>query len=480
MAIKKFLSSFFQILSLLIPVVMGLLLTAGLAWSMPAQAQVTTGEQRAPLAELITATETITTSPEILHLYDSTHRPPRYIPPAVQGATTANQPLNCNPSGGAGGLGLGTHDTTIAGQPATVIVGQGYDPAKPTYLAFYLHGDEGGYNFHTNPFNLINQFINDNSWIYVAPQAPKALDGDYYPWDGRGGGSIAANETLVKAVLEHMFANYNVCRNILFGASVSGGSWFYDIYFYPNNGAQYPAFMNLVCGSGGVSAASNFFGSYDKLVDLSGNADVKARSEFKYTIGDGDFMYDNALNSVATYSGLGFSVITDYLPGVSHCLNGAGVSSSEKIRDYWQAKFSTLNTFTLDKTLLTTGLISPSTRLTYSLTIFNGGDQAATNLTLGDSFPGQLAYVAGSAAATPAIIDLTNFPTATAPFTLETKSSVLITYSLQVTGTAATGDKLSNTAAISAPTFSKIITDSVTITVGATNNYVYLPLLVKN
>ena len=264
-----------------------------------------------------------------------------YIPIVIRGGiTTTPSALTCNPSNGSGGLAIGTHDITIAGRPATVIVGAGYDPSKPTYLAFYLHGDEGGYNFHAGAGNTINTFINSNSWIYVAPRAPAdPTDDTTFPWDGRNGGDIAGNATLVKNVLDDMFAKYNVCRNILFGGSVSGGSWFYDIYFFPKNGGEYPAFMNLNCGAAGIAEDRNFFGSYDQAVALSKNADVVARSEFKYTIGTNDFLYNRALISVPTYTNLGFTVIPDYLQDVGHCQYDTG----QKIRDYWQTKSATLN-----------------------------------------------------------------------------------------------------------------------------------------
>ncbi len=233
MKIKKLIPSFYLIISFVTIMVTGLMLTTVLIELVQAKSLVAVVVEPGSISgqsggqtttRLPTSTQTITTSPEILYFHEAANRPSVYEPSAVQTSNLSAQALNCNPSGGTGGLGVGTHDTTIAGHPATVIVGAGYDPSKPTYLALYLHGDEGGYNFHTSSFSPINQFINTNSWIYVAPQAAKATNGDYYPWDGRGGGSIEANETQVKDIFEHMFTNYNVCRDILFGGSVSGGS----------------------------------------------------------------------------------------------------------------------------------------------------------------------------------------------------------------------------------------------------------------
>jgi hypothetical protein len=289
---------------------------------------------------VISSTQTITAAPALIDLANRTStRSPR--PPARPLTSTVSiQALTCNPTGGTGGLSAGTHDTTIAGQPATVIVGQAYDPQKPAYLAFYLHGDEGGYDFHADSFNVINQFINDEGWIYVAPQAPEFEGG--YPWyaDGVGAGRtlIEDNAELLRDVLNDTFAKYNVCRNILFGASASGGSWFYDGYFYPNNGGQYPAFMNLNCGSSGINGNGTnvwtFYGYYQKLQALSQNQDILSRTELKYTVGANDFLYDNAVISADAYANLGFGIITHYLPNTAHC----AYNLADEIKAYWQAK----------------------------------------------------------------------------------------------------------------------------------------------
>jgi len=94
-----------------------------------------------------------------------------------------------------------------------------------------------------------------------------------------------------------------------------------------------------------------------------------------------------------------------------------------------------------------------------------------------DSLPAKLTYVAGSATANPAIVNLANFPDISNPFTLPGNSSVIITYRLRVTDTAANGDKLTNMAMISAPTFSQAIIDIVIATVGSsgeTRQAIYL------
>ena len=71
---------------------------------------------------------------------DSTHA---IFLPAIQRSTPPPEPytLRCNPSGGSGGLAPGAHFTQVAGLEALVIVGSNYDPGRPTFLSFYLHGD---------------------------------------------------------------------------------------------------------------------------------------------------------------------------------------------------------------------------------------------------------------------------------------------------------------------------------------------------
>ena len=272
--------------------------------------------------------------------------------PTVLNVFTATLPpdptgLTCNPSNGSGGLSPGTYDITVAGRPAIVIVGDGYTPGQPTFLAFYLHGDGGNYDFDKSQFSAINQFIRQNGWIYVSPLAPQtATDsgGDsIHQWNGGSLPSTGADEnlTFLSNVYEEMFANYNVCRNVLFGSSASGGSWYYDAYFFPKRGGTYPAFMDLNCGAAGVYDGGfwRFADIYQDLEALSQMPDIVNRSEFRYTIGTDDFLFDGAKTSSATYDALGFNVSTDFLPNVGHC----GFSVSEKARDYWQSKAATLN-----------------------------------------------------------------------------------------------------------------------------------------
>jgi len=220
-------------------------------------------------------------------------------------------------SGGSGGSAPGVHEVTIAGQPARVVVGDGYDPATPTFLAYYLHGDEGSYNT-----SQMDTFINDKDWVYIAPLAPAgATNPNRYPWDGSDGGSQSANLAQIKSALDHMIANYNVYTNFYFGSGVSGGSWLYDFYVHSFTG--YPTYMNLNCGASQRTTAN------------APSAVVMENSEIKYTLGTADFLYNNALSSASAYAAVGYRVQTDFMPGVEHC----AFSVHTKTVAYWEEAF---------------------------------------------------------------------------------------------------------------------------------------------
>jgi len=257
-------------------------------------------------------------------------------------AGVAERTISCNPSGGSGGLAPGTYaDTTLFGQSVVIIVSENYDPSTPTLLTFYLHGDGGGYTFYSQDGRPLNQLVRDNGWIYVAPQAPQ-LEGGSHAWystgvstSDAGNANIEANAQLFENILEDMFAKYNICQNILLGHSASGGSWFYDAYFIPTRGDQYPAFMNLACGSSGINA-EGFWPSapfYDDLLAFKDDAAIQNRTHLHYTIGNQDFLYDEAERAVPHYQSLGFDVTTDFLDMVGHC----DFDLSAKTIDYWAA-----------------------------------------------------------------------------------------------------------------------------------------------
>ncbi len=299
-------------------------------------------------------THTPTNTPTITHTPDPSVTPmPTHTPtpsPTVTPTTpptetpNSNDAIACNPSGGRGGEyegeGGGSFSPEAFGPlnlPATIIISPDYDPDQPVYLAFFLHGDEGAYDAHQTNSNAVNQFIQERGWIYVAPRAPeypRTSPSDlppWYPWYGGdlsfGNGRAEENAQMLRSILNQMFADYNVCRNVIFGATVSGGSYFYDGYFFPTAGDEYPAFVNLHCGSSGLTEPGTGETNvrYERLVAHSASAQIRQRFAMSYVIGTEDVsieaygLYDRVLATSAVYDALGFDVAVEELQGIAHC-----------------------------------------------------------------------------------------------------------------------------------------------------------------
>jgi uncharacterized repeat protein (TIGR01451 family) len=132
---------------------------------------------------------------------------------------------------------------------------------------------------------------------------------------------------------------------------------------------------------------------------------------------------------------------------------------------------------TVNKYLAATSVATSNARITYTLHINNDTFQSIADITVSDSIPMSTTYTSGSAVASPPIINLTNFPTGTVPFTLSAQSSVVITYALQV-GLVNSKDLLVNTATISGPAYPQPIQASFTAIVDPVKTY--LPLIFKN
>jgi hypothetical protein len=218
----------------------------------------------------------------------------------------ANPPLvpaNCNRTGGSGGLQPGSHQTTVAGVKAIVVVGKGYTPKNPTYLGFYLHGDGAVYDGVQKSTSPINQFANRNGWIIVSPLAPNGQSW----WENPKGDQKQAFAN----VLDKMFSQYNVCRHIVFGTTGSGGSEFWTRQFFPEKGGKYPAHTVIACGGNK--------GDSQKLSTLGKNSDVVARATFYYVYGTEDSLLSLILSSIKSYTSAGFDVRIKKLVGAGHC-----------------------------------------------------------------------------------------------------------------------------------------------------------------
>lgn len=130
---------------------------------------------------------------------------------------------------------------------------------------------------------------------------------------------------------------------------------------------------------------------------------------------------------------------------------------------------------TLDKTLLTSfSQVTAFAALTYKIEIKNLSPQPVSNISVGDIIPAQANYIAGSADASPAIVDLTNFPTSTPSFTLNGNNSVQITYEVEL-GLVEQGDLLTGVATLNAPVLPQPL--QVQHTAIVEPRIVYLPLL---
>lgn len=266
--------------------------------------------------------------------------------PAILNSTFEQKNMFCNPSGGSGGFSPGTYDTIIEGQPTTIIVGAGYDSQRPTFLAFYLHGTEGNYKAHNDSGLPVAQFINENNWIYVAPQAPRWEDApsdiSAYPWLGPlPERDAAGNGQLLMNIFQHMADNYNICQNVLFGSGASGGSAFLDTYFIPFHAEDFPnTFLNINCGSGGISPTNRWLqnGWYAQLQNLSQIPGILDHHDLYYVIGTEDFIYESTMDAIATYSDLGFQNNAKIIPGAGHC----EFSASYEAATYWENSRATL------------------------------------------------------------------------------------------------------------------------------------------
>lgn len=134
--------------------------------------------------------------------------------------------------------------------------------------------------------------------------------------------------------------------------------------------------------------------------------------------------------------------------------------------------------FSVSKTLSASSVVTANAIIEYTIQVRNGSFQTVTGLTVSDSLPPQLSYVAGSAVASPAIVNLTNFPASSGSFTLNSQQSVLITYRVRVAGTVSKGDLLVNTATVSSVNLPAPVSASYLTIVDPEKTF--LPLLLKN
>ena len=212
---------------------------------------------------------------------------------------------SCNPSNGRGGLKPGSYVRNVAGLQAGIIVGKGYNPNKPTYLAFYLPGDDGNEwkAFGSQPNGPIAKFIDDQNWIFVAPKHPNGRSW-WQNWNGN-------HVTKFTRVLDEMFNKYNLCRNVIFGSGGSGGSEFFTRQFFPVKGGKYPSHNVILCGGNDPSLS--------QLKNLAKNSNVVKRSEFHFVYGTADRLTPLIRDAISVYKKAGFKVTTKVYSNKGHC-----------------------------------------------------------------------------------------------------------------------------------------------------------------
>ncbi len=267
--------------------------------------------------------------------FSSEGAPPASVPPTPLPPPPPRVPVACNPTGGSGGLAPGSNVlTTVGGLSTNVVVGDGYDANTPTYLGFFLHGDGGNYSRFTDANNAVTKWVNQEDWILVSPQSPNGSEW----WINFNGDHVLA----FSQVLDEMFANYNVCRDVVFGSSGSGGSEFLTSQFFPQKGGDYPAHTVLGCGGGQALGDS---ATRKELVLLGQDFDVVNRSTFNFVYGTNDYLYGSIQGSVGLYNYGGFHVNEEILDGAGHCneWTGAGLPSlSEQIATHWEETIADL------------------------------------------------------------------------------------------------------------------------------------------
>ncbi|MBX2999213.1 MAG: hypothetical protein KF893_11935 [Caldilineaceae bacterium] len=257
--------------------------------------------------------------------------------PAIQSSSPPPAPytLTCNPSGGSGGLLIGAHITQVAGLQALVVVGNGYDPARPTFLSFYLHGDGGDYRAHEG--GPVREIVDQQGWIFVAPLAPSPyIIREPLPFPNRWNPDGILKSELLAAVFEEMFARYNLCRDLLLGSGASGGPVFWDQFFFPLKGDVYPAFFSYTCG--GADPSGPWYRG-QMLERVRSYDALKARSRFHYRIGTEDFLFGPAQAGATAHANAGFDTIFEPLEGVGHC----AFDIPSTIREHWQRAVDDFN-----------------------------------------------------------------------------------------------------------------------------------------
>lgn len=158
----------------------------------------------------------------------------------------------------------------------------------------------------------------------------------------------------------------------------------------------------------------------------------------------------------------------------------AGVSNNDIAVVRYQGDFSSPD-LTLTKTVNNTAP-APGERITYTISIQNNGNKAATNAVISDTLPSGLT-LAGPITLNPSGVGIVGTPpTLVSSLTITAGQRITVTVPVTVGNTLVGDSQITNTAAVSSAEVITLITDAVTITTAANNedfDQTYLPVIIK-
>lgn len=244
-----------------------------------------------------------------------------YLPIARNARPVSNTPfvLDCKPSGGSGGHAPGSKDyyvEEIAGLQTALIVGRNYNPAKPTLLTFYLHGDGGDFDSFIR-YTPLRNLIHTQGWIHVGVLAPNLHGESYISWKE---GDVRRKAEMLTRVFDEIYARYNVCQGVTLGSGASGGSVAYTGYFLPLIGDRYPSFFLAHCGGSYPPEFALSGAEEDNWLGLFGqNPQVAGRLGVRFIYSSNDFVADEVERTILGYESHGILTHGVKTSSEGHC-----------------------------------------------------------------------------------------------------------------------------------------------------------------
>ena len=206
-------------------------------------------------------------------------------------------------TGGTGGK-TGTFEQTFSasnGKSSTwkTTIPSDLSEAKPYGLSIYLHGDGGG--DYSWVFDSLVRSSKQENLIGLVVKAPN-FERRWY------NGGIANAKFLDELIEKELLAKYNIDKTRIYFIGTSGGSQFLTGQFIPNYGSKYNSGALLLCG-----------GPKNWQNNIASTPEFISKFKFYWYSGTGDFLYDQILEGIEYYKGLGMQVDSEMIPGGSHC-----------------------------------------------------------------------------------------------------------------------------------------------------------------